>query len=199
MLFSGKKIKCNIKYKDKKFIYELEKQNTVKDVYNLFLKEESVPSNITSLTIKICSYKIPFNINEYDTPLISFERDKFNELWFEITKSYNCPDCQKLISKYCLICSVYYCNNCKNNEHDKHEFVDINPTDFKEGIYLWNIKINASLSNDITHFNKLKDFIQENTFIIKIKLWKENLINSLILLSIILFYFQNITLNLLKN
>ena len=104
MLFSGKKIKCNVKYKDKKFVYELDKQNTVKDIYNLFFKEKSIPANVSELTIKLCSNKLPFNINEYDTPLISFDKDKYNELWFEITKPYNCLDCQKIISKYCLIC-----------------------------------------------------------------------------------------------
>ena len=179
MLFGGKKIKCNVKYKDKKFIYELDRQNTIKDIYNLFTKEESIPTNISSLTIKLCSNKLPFNKNEYDTPLISFEKDKYNELWFEITKPYNCPDCQKIISKYCLICGEYYCIKCKNKQHDNHDFVNIDPTDFKESIYLWNININATLSNDITQFNKLKDFIQENSLGTKIKLWKDNLIKKL--------------------
>ena len=179
MLFGGKKIKCNVKYKDKKFIYELDKQNTIKDIYNLFTKEESIPSNISSLTIKLCSNKLPFNTNEYDTPLISFDRDKYNELWIEVTKPYNCPNCQKILSKYCLICGEYYCIKCKNNQHVKHDFVNIDPTDFKESIYLWNININATLSNDITQFNKLKDFIQENSLGTKIKLWKDNLIKKL--------------------
>ena len=179
MLFGGKKIKCNIKYKEKKFIYELDKQNTIKDIYNLFIKEESFPANISSLAIKLCSNKLPFNENEYDTPLISFDKDKYNELWFEITKPYNCPDCKKILSKYCLICGEYYCTKCKNNQHDKHDFVNIDPTNFKESVYLWNININATLSNDITQFNKLKDFIQENSLGTKIKLWKDNLIKKL--------------------
>ena len=179
MLFSGKKIKCNVKYKDKKFVYELDKQNTVKDIYNLFFKEKSIPSNISELTIKLCSNKLPFNKNEYDTPLISFDKDKYNELWFEITKPYNCLDCQKIISKYCLICGKYYCSKCKTNEHEKHDFINIDPTDFKESIYLWNINVNATLSNDITQFNKLKDFIQENSLGTKIKLWKDNIIKKL--------------------
>ena len=179
MLFGAKKIKCNVKYKDKKYIYELDKHNTIKDIYNLFSNEESVPSNISSLTIKLCTNKLPFNKNDYDTPLISFDKDKYNELWFEITKPYNCPGCQKIISKYCLICGEYFCSKCKNSKHDKHDFVDIDPTNFKESVYLWNININANLSNDMTHFNQLKDFIQDNALVTKIKIWKDNLIKKL--------------------
>ena len=71
MLFGAKKIKCNIKYKDKKFIYELGKHNTIKDIYNLFLNEETVPVNLSSLTIKLCiNNQLPFIKNYYDTPLI---------------------------------------------------------------------------------------------------------------------------------
>lgn len=176
MLFGAKKIKCNVKYKDKKYIYELDKHNTIKDIYNLFSKEESAPMNLSSLTIKLCSHKLPFNKNDFDTPLISFEKDKYNELWFEVTKPYNCQGCQKIISKYCLICEEFYCSKCKKNEHEKHDFIDIDPTNFKESIYLWYININANLSNDMTHFNKLKEFIQDNT---KIKIWKDNTIKKL--------------------
>ena len=41
MLFGGKKIKCNIKYKDNKFIYELDKLKTVKYIFNLFSNEKA--------------------------------------------------------------------------------------------------------------------------------------------------------------
>ena len=179
MLFGAKKIKCNVKYKDKKYIYELERQNTIKDIYNLFSKEESIPQNLSSLTIKLCSNKLPFNKNEFDSPLISFEKNKFNELNFEITKPYNCSDCQKIISKYCLVCDKYFCPVCENKKHINHDLVDIDPTNFQESIYLWNINLNANLSNDITHFNKLKDFIQDNALGTKIKLWKENVLKKL--------------------
>ena len=179
MLFGAKKIKCNVKYKDKKYIYELDKHNTIKDIYNLFSKEETAPSNLSSLTIKLCSNKLPYNTNDYDIPLISLDKDKFNELYFEITKPYNCSDCQKLISKYCLKCSKYYCLKCKKNEHNNHDFIDIDPTNFKESVYLWNININANLSNDITQFNKLKDFIQDNELLTKITLWKDSIIKKL--------------------
>ncbi len=179
MLFGAKKIKCNVKYKDKKYIYELDKHNTIKDIYNLFSKEETAPSNLSSLTIKLCSNRLPYNLKDYDIPLISLDKDKFNELYFEITKPYNCSECQKLISKYCLICGKYYCFKCNKNEHDNHDFIDIDPTNFKDSIYLWNININANLSNDITQFNKLKDFIQDNALLTKIKLWKDNIVKKL--------------------
>ena len=179
MLFGAKKIKCNVKYKNKKYIYELDKHNTIKDIYDLFSKEEFAPMNLSSLTIKLCSHKLPFSKNDYDTPLLSFEKDKYNELWFEVTKPYNCQECQKIISKYCLICEEYFCFNCKKNEHEKHDFIDIDPTNFKESIYLWYININANLSNDMTHFNKLKEFFQDNVLGTKIKLWKDNTIKKL--------------------
>ena len=179
MLFGAKKIKCNVKYKDQKYIYELDRHNTIKDIYNLFSKEKSAPDDVSLLTIRLCSNKLPFNENNYETPLISLEKDKYNELCFEITKPYNCLECKKIISKYCLVCNKYYCPQCKKSEHDKHDFVDIDPTDFKESIYLWNININANLSNDITQFNKLKDFIQDNALLTKIQLWKENVIKKI--------------------
>ena len=179
MLFGGKKIKCNVKYKEHKFIYELDKHKTVKDIFNLFSNEKVAQENISSLTIRLCSNKLPFNENDYETPLISFDKDKFNELCFEIVKPYKCSNCQKIISKYCLVCDKYYCPKCKDDEHDGHDFVDIDPTNFKESVYLWNININASLSNDITRFNELKDFIQDNALLTKIRLWKDNLIKKI--------------------
>ena len=178
MLFGGKKIKCNIRYKDNKFAYELEKHKTIKDIYDLISKD--LPSTISSpLVLRLNSNKLPFNENDYDTPLISFDIDKFNELYFEMSKQYNCSECNKIISKYCLICDKYYCNKCKNQEHDGHDFVDIDPTNFKESVYLWNISVNANLSDDITKFNKLKEFIQDNTLGAKIKIWKDNVIKKL--------------------
>jgi len=178
MLFGGKKIKCNIRYKDNKFAYELEKHKTIKDIYDLISKD--LPSTISSpLVLRLNSNKLPFNENDYDTPLISFDIDKFNELYFEMSKQYNCSECNKIISKYCLICEKYYCNKCKNQEHDGHDFVDIDPTNFRESVYLWNISVNANLSDDITKFNKLKEFIQDNTLGAKIKIWKDNVIKKL--------------------
>jgi len=178
MLFGGKKIKCNIRYKDNKFAYELEKHKTIKDIYDLISKD--LPSTISSpLVLRLNSNKLPFNENDYDTPLISFDIDKFNELYFEMSKQYNCSECNKIISKYCLICDKYYCNKCKNQEHDGHDFVDIDPTNFRESVYLWNISVNANLSDDITKFNKLKEFIQDNTLGAKIKIWKDNVIKKL--------------------
>ena len=178
MLFGGKKIKCNIRYKDNKFAYELEKHKTIKDIYDLISKD--LPSTISSpLVLRLNSNKLPFNENDYDTPLISFDIDKFNELFFEMSKQYNCSECKKIISKYCLICDKYYCNKCKNQEHDGHDFVDIDPTNFRESVYLWNISVNANLSDDITKFNKLKEFIQDNTLGAKIKIWKDNVIKKL--------------------
>jgi len=178
MLFGGKKIKCNIRYKDNKFAYELEKHKTIKDIYDLISKD--LPSTKSSpLVLRLNSNKLPFNENDYDTPLISFDIDKFNELFFEMSKQYNCSECKKIISKYCLICDKYYCNKCKNQEHDGHDFVDIDPTNFRESVYLWNISVNANLSNDITKFNKLKEFIQDNTLGTKIKIWKDNVIKKL--------------------
>ena len=178
MLFGGKKIKCNIRYKDNKFAYELEKHKTIKDIYDLISKD--LPSTKSSpLVLRLNSNKLPFNENDYDTPLISFDIDKFNELFFEMSKQYNCSECKKIISKYCLICDKYYCNKCKNQEHDGHDFVDIDPTNFRESVYLWNISVNANLSDDITKFNKLKEFIQDNTLGTKIKIWKDNVIKKL--------------------
>jgi hypothetical protein len=178
MLFGGKKIKCNIRYKDNKYTYELEKHKTIKDIYDLISKDLTSTKS-SSLVLRLNSNKLPFYENDYDTPLISFDTDKFNELYFEMSKQYNCSECKKIINKYCLICNKYYCNNCKKKEHDGHDFVDIDPTNFRESVYLWNISVNANLSNDITTFNKLKDFIQDNSLGSKIKIWKDNVIKKL--------------------
>lgn len=178
MLFGGKKIKCNIRYKENKYTYELEKHKTIKDIYDLISKDLASTKS-SSLVLRLNSNKLPFYENDYDTPLITFDTDKFNELYFEMSKPYNCSECKKIINKYCLNCNKYYCNKCKNKEHDGHDFVDIDPTNFRESVYLWNISINANLSNDITKFNKLKDFIQDNTLGTKIKIWKDNVIKKL--------------------
>ena len=178
MLFGGKKIKCHINYKNKQFVYELEKHRTIKELYDLISQESSI-TNISSLAIRLNSNKLPYYENDYEIPLISLDKDKLNELYFDLTKSFLCLECKKMISKYCLICDKYFCNNCQIKEHDNHEFVNIDPTNFKESIYLWNININASLSSDITQFNKLKDFIKDNVLSSKMKLWKDSIIKKL--------------------
>ena len=89
MLFGGKKIKCNIRYKDNKYTYELEKHKTIKDIYDLISKDLTSTKS-SSLVLRLNSNKLPFYENDYDTPLISFDTDKFNELYFEMSKQYNC-------------------------------------------------------------------------------------------------------------
>ena len=179
MLFGAKKIKCIVNYKNKQYIYELDRQNTINDIYNMFLKDQKCSPQSNPLIIRFCSNKAPFTINDYDIPLISLDKDKLNELKFEITKPFHCSNCDQLCSKYCLKCSEYFCTKCKFNEHKGHDNIDVDPTNLRESIYLWQLNLNGNLSDDTASFNKFKDFIEDNELSIKVNLWKESIIKKL--------------------
>ena len=177
MLFEGKKIKCILRYKTKTYTYFLDKHKTIFDVLKLFKKDE--PNIEHKISIRLYSNKYPFESNDLEHPILSLEKNKYNELQFEITKPYTCSNCSKIISQYCLICNKYHCSKCDNKIHKDHANIDIDPTDFKESLKLWSINLDANLSSYISVLNRFKSFINDKNLINKIKLWKENTIKKL--------------------
>ena len=200
MLFGGKKITCVINYNNKKYSFDLEKHKTIEDLYSSFLlklniKVESYYSFSLYLTsIYNKNQKKTFNnyeIKEKDKPLFSFlgkEKENDPSLFFDCFKISKCKSCknenineERYISKYCLNCNLYLCNVCsKNNKkHSGHILIDINCQNIKDSIKLWNINLNADLSNQITSFNKILPIIDDNTSEVKLALWKSNIISKL--------------------
>ena len=177
MLFEGKKIKCTLRYKTKSYTYFLDKHKTIFDVLKLFKNDE--PNIEHKISIRLYSSKYPFESKDLENPILSLEKNKYNELQFEITKPYTCSKCSKIISKYCLICNKYHCSKCDNKIHKEHANIDIDPTDFKESIKLWSINLDANLSSYISALNRFKNFVNDENLIKKIKLWKENTIKKL--------------------
>ena len=183
MLFQGKKITCIITYKEKKYSFELEKHKTVNDLYNSFtdkIRDKNYP-----FIIKYSSNKSLVEIKNLDTTLLSLERDKNEQILFQFIKSFKCQSCNsicdnefKFINKYCLDCNKYICSNCsKQNDsiHNSHYLININQNNLKDSIKLWNINLNADLSNQITFFNRQLNFINEKDSEVKQKLWLDNI------------------------
>jgi hypothetical protein len=200
MLFQGKKITCIIYYKEKKYSFDLERHKTVNDLYNIFTEKADVKNY--PFVIMLCSNKNNIiEINNLDTNLLSLERDKNDQLLFQFIKSFNCQSCEeicdnenKYINNYCIECNQYICSDCSkkiSSKHKSHYLVSVDQNNLKDSIKLWNINLNADLSNQITHFNRQVNFINGSDSEIKTNLWLENIYKKL-------KYFQNI-LNEIKS
>ena len=192
MLFNGKKIKCDLKFENQEYTFEMDKNKTINDLINLFL--ENNPTINYPIMLRLNSNKLPFDEKDLENTLLSLLNDKDENLLFQVTKSYKCSFCSSLniesqnseennfISKYCLNCNKYICNMClkKNNaNHNKHKLIDINPSDLKNSVRLWCINLIADLSNQITSFKTQTDFMNDSDFILKMELWKNNIISKI--------------------
>ena len=200
MLFQGKKITCIIYYKEKKYSFDLERHKTVNDLYNIFTEKADVKNY--PFVIMLCSNKNNIiEINNLDTNLLSLERDKNDQLLFQFIKSFKCQSCEeicdnenKYINNYCIECNQYICSDCSkknSSKHKSHYLVSVDQNNLKDSIKLWNINLNADLSNQITHFNRQVNFINGSDSEIKTNLWLENIYKKL-------KYFQNL-LNEIKS
>ena len=187
MLFSGK-IKCEINFENSQHTFEIEKYKTIRDLYNLFL--ESFPNIKYPLMIRLNTNKYPFEGKDLDTRLLPFIKEEDQKLIFEITKKYKCLSCSALnknnennyISKYCLTCNKYVCNECTKkygSAHNNHNLININPTDLKNSVKLWCINLIADLSEQIISFRIQNEFMNKEDFMIKMELWKNNIIEKL--------------------
>ena len=193
MLFQGKKITCVITYNDKKYSFDLERHKTVNDLYNIFT--EKVPDSNYPFLINFYSNKNYVEIKNLDTALLSLEKEKNEQLMFKFIKSFKCQSClsicdneNKFINKYCLDCNQFICSNCtknKDSKHNKHYLINIDQNHLKDSIKLWNINLNADLSNQITFFNRQYNFINGKDVELKNNLWLENIYKKL-------KYFENI-------
>ena len=106
-------------------------------------------------------------------------------------KSFKCPSCSeicdnesKYINKYCLDCNQYICSICskkKDSKHNSHYLVNINQNNLKDSVKLWNINLNADLSNQITQFNQQLSFINDKDSDMKRNLWLESIFKKNIL------------------
>ena len=199
MLFQGKKVTCIIIYKEKKYSFELERHKTVNDLYNSFtdkITEKNYP-----FIIMYSSNKNLVEIKNLETTLLSLERDKNDQILFHFIKSFKCQSCNsicdnesKFINKYCLDCNKYICSNCSKNKeslHNSHYLININQNNLKDSIKLWNINLNADLSNQITFFNRQLNFINEKDSEIKKNLWLDNIFKKIKYLEGILNEIQN--------
>ena len=199
MLFQGKKITCIITYKDKKYNFDLEKHKTVNDLYNIFT--EKITDKNYPFIIMHSSNKNLIEIKNLDTTLLSLERDKNDQLFFQFIKSFKCQSCQsncdnenRFINKYCLDCNKYICSICskkKDSMHNLHYLINIDQNNLKDSIKLWNINLNADLSNQITFFNRQFNFFNGKDSEIKNNLWLDNVFKKI-------KYFENL-LNDIKN
>jgi len=193
MLFQGKKLTCVITYQDKKYNFELEKHKTVNDLYNIFtekITEKNYPFIIMHL-----SNKNLIEIKNLDTSLLSLETDKNDQIIFKFIKSFKCQSCQlncdnenRFINKYCLDCNKFICSVCskkKDSLHNTHYLINIDQNNLKDSIKLWNINLNAELSNQITFFNRQFNFFNEKDSEIKNNLWLDSIFKKI-------KYFENI-------
>ena len=184
MLFKGKQITCQIEYESEKYSLDLDRHKTVNDLYIAF--QDKIQSE--DLAFIILFSPNPSNSKEFieiknlETTLISLEKDKNDILYFHFLKSFKCLSCllfcdneKKYINKYCIDCDMYICSDCaKDKKHMKHYLIDIDYKNLKDSIKLWNINLNAELSEQITNFNKQINFITDDLDK-KIKIWIDNL------------------------
>lgn len=192
MLFNGKKIKCDLKFENQEFSFEMDKNKTINDLINLFL--ENNPTINYPIMLRLNSNKLPFDEKDLENTLLSLLNDKDENLSFQVIRSYKCSLCSSLniespnneennfISKYCLNCNKYICDLClkkNNSNHNKHKLIDINPSDLKNSVRLWCINLIADLSNQITSFKTQTDFMNDSDFILKMELWKNNIISKI--------------------
>ena len=188
MLFKGKQITCLVNYESEKYSFDLDKHKTLNDLYIMF--QEKIQS-------KECYFIILFSPNgsnnkelvelkNLETTLISLEKEKNDVLNFQFLKVFKCPSCllfcdneKKFINKYCIDCNMYLCSDCvKEKKHSNHYLINIDQNNLKDSIKLWNINLNAELSEQITNFNKQIDFITDDLDT-KIKIWIDNIYKKL--------------------
>ena len=188
MLFKGKQITCLVNYESEKYSFDLDKHKTLNDLYIMF--QEKIQS-------KECYFIILFSPNgtnnkelvelkNLETTLISLEKEKNDVLNFQFLKVFKCPSCllfcdneKKFINKYCIECNMYLCSDCvKEKKHANHYLINIDQNNLKDSIKLWNINLNAELSEQITNFNKQIDFITDDLDT-KVKIWIDNIYKKL--------------------
>ena len=188
MLFKGKQITCQVNYESEKYLFELDRHKTLNDLYTMF--QDKIQS-------KECYFIILFSpsgsnnkelveIKNLETTLISLEKDKNGILNFQFLKTFQCPSClsycdneKKFINKYCIDCSMYICSDCaRDKKHSVHYLINVNQNNLKDSIKLWNINLNAELSEQITNFNKQIDFITDELDI-RVKIWLDNIYKKL--------------------
>ena len=197
MLFQGKKITCIITYNEKKYSFDLERHKTINDLYNIFT--EKIPDKTYPFIIMHCINKNNLvEITNLDTTLLSLEKEKNDQMFFKFIKSFKCPSCltvcdneKNYINKYCIECNQYVCSVCsnkKNSKHKSHYLINIDQSNLKDSIKLWNINLNADLSNQITNFNRQLNFINGSNDI-KTSLWIENILKKI-------KYFENILIEI---
>ena len=182
MLFQGKKITCIINYNEKKYSFDLEKHKTINDLYNIFI-EKVANKNYPYVIMHISNKNNMVEITNLETALLSLGRNKNEQLLFKFIKSFKCPSCQtvcdnekKFINNYCLECNQYICSICSKDDskHSKHYLVNIDQNNLKDSIKLWNINLNADLSNQITFFNRQLNFVNQTESDIKTNLWLDS-------------------------
>ena len=183
MLFKGKQITCQIIYQTEKYSLDLDRHKTVNDLYIAF--QDKINDKETGFIILFSpnpsNTKELLEIKNFETTLISLEKDKNDILNFQFLKAFKCPSCllycnsdKKYINKYCVECSMYICTDCnKGKKHTNHYLIDIDRNNIKDSIKLWNINLNAELSEQIRNFNKQINFITDDLNI-KIKIWIDN-------------------------
>ena len=188
MLFKGKQITCLVNYESEKYSFDLDKHKTLNDLYIMF--QEKIQS-------KECYFIILFSPNgsnnkelvelkNLETTLISLEKEKNDVLNFQFLKVFKCPSCllfcdneKKFINKYCIDCNMYLCSDCvKEKKHSNHYLINIDQNNLKDSIKLWNINLNAELSEQITNFNKQIDFITDDLDT-QMKIWIDNIYKKL--------------------
>lgn len=175
-------MKCSISFKNKQYTYELEKHNTVNDLFNLFLKD--IPEMKKPMLARLMTNKLPFSRKDLNKPLSSFEKDAFSNLFFEISESlncktsFNCKICNYPVSKYCLGCSKFICNSCVN-DHLYHNLIDIDPKNLNDSLKLFQTQLIANLSEEITLFNKQFNILIDDTLSQKIINWKINILKKI--------------------
>ncbi len=197
MLFQGKKLTCNVTYKEKKYSFDLERHKTVNDLYNIFT--EKVTDKNYPFIIILTTNKNSIEIKNLDTTLLSLERDKNDQISFQFIKSFKCQSCQsncdnenRFINKYCLDCSKYICSICskkKDSTHNSHYLINIDQNNLKDSIKLWNINLNADLSNQITFFNRQLNFFKDKDTEIKNNLWMDSIYKKI-------KYFENLLIDI---
>ena len=188
MLFKGKQITCQINYESEKYSLDLDRHKTENDLYLLFkekIKDEEI-GLIVLFSPNGTNNKELVEIKNLETTLISLEKDKNDILYFQFLKAFQCPSCllncdneKKYINKYCIDCNMYICSDCfKEKKHSNHYLINIDQNNLKDSIKLWNINLNAELSEQITNFNKQIDFITDDLDT-KIKIWIDNIYKKL--------------------
>ena len=188
MLFKGKQITCQINYESKPYTIDIDRHKTINDLYLMF--QEKIQDKGINFIILFspngANNKDLIEIKNLETTLISLEKEKNESLFFNFLKTFKCPSCllycdneKKFINKYCIECDMYVCSDCfKEKKHENHYLINIDQDNLKDSIKLWNINLNAELSEQITKFNKQINFITDDLDT-KIKTWIENIYKKL--------------------